>query len=127
MNVHQARRSAGAPTGGQLAGKTQPAAGYNLEPDPVTIDGRPVEPEVTVMRSGGRRSELYYREGQLHDPDDVRPAALWSRSDGSVESEAPYRDGRRHDPDDARPAVVLYRADGTVVSDYHFRDRRPVG
>ena len=156
MNAHQPRRPAGIPAGGQFATKSQPAPGYDLDEDVATIDGRPVEPDITLMGSGLRierysrdgrshdpddgrpavvsyglegavKSERHYRDGQLHDPADGRPAALWYRPDGTVEFEGHYRDGQAHDPADGRPAVLWYLPDGTVEMEGHYRDGSRIG
>jgi len=119
----QPRRPAGVPTGGQFAARTLPAPGYTLDDAPVTIDGRPVEPEIKVFGDGSR-IESYYHNGQLHDPDDGRPAHVSYRPDGTVELEAHCPNGRIHDPDDGRPAVVAYRPDGTVERETHWRNGR---
>jgi len=123
MSTTQPRRPAGVPTGGQFASKSQPAPGYTLDdddsPGQATIDGRPVEPEISVL-SNGERIERYSWNGLTHDPDDGRPAVASFSSDGAVEYEFHYRAARLHDPADGRPAVVVYRSDGTVEREEHW-------
>jgi len=126
MSSTQPRRPAGVPTGGQFTAKTQPAPGYTLDddgPGPATIDGQPVEPEISALGDGGR-AEYYLRNGRLQDPDDGRPAEVNYRPDGSVAVESHYRDGLLHDPGDGRPAYVWYRQDGTVAKEEHRRAGR---
>jgi len=124
MSSYQPRRPAGVPTGGQFASKSQPDPGYTLDaddsPGQATIDGRPVEPEIKVFGDGSR-VEVYRRGGQLHDPDDGRPAIAAYYPDGTAEYEEHFRGDQLHDPDDGRPAVVGYYPDGTVVWEEHFR------
>jgi len=83
------------------ASKSQPAPGYTLDddsPGQATIDGLPVEPVVEV-RGDGSRAESYYRhDGQLHDPDDGRPAVVGCCPDRAVEREERWRYDLRHDP-----------------------------
>jgi len=102
MSSCQPRRPAGVPTGGQFASRSQPGPGYALNaddsPGQATIDGLPVEPVVEV-RGDGSRIESYYRhDGQLHDPDDGRPAVVGCCPDRAVEREELWRYDLRHDP-----------------------------
>lgn len=112
MTTSQPRKPAGTPTGGQFAPPNRPRPNLELEP-PATIDGRPVEPEITPL-SNGKRIETYSCDGQIQDPDDGRPAVVSYRRDGTVERETHYRDGQVQDPDDRSPAVVWRYPDGTV-------------
>jgi len=125
MSSAQPRRPAGVPTGGQFASKSQPAPGYTLDaddsPGQATINGRPVEAVVKVFGDGGR-IDSYYRDGQLHDPDDGRPASVYYYPDGTVRSGTHYRYDQAHDPDDGRPAAVDYYPDGAVRYESHYRD-----
>jgi len=126
MSSYQPRRPAGAPTGGQFATKTCPEPGYALTddgPGPATIDGRPAEHKVSALGDGGR-TEWYFRDGHLQDPDDGRPAVVSYYPDGTVRSEDHFRDDKRHDPADGRPAAVWYRQDGTVAREDHYRAGR---
>jgi len=118
MSTAQPRRPAGVPAGDQFSTKDQPAPGYTLDDD-ATINGRPVEPEVTTSISGARVE--YYRNGRLQDPDDGRPANVSYRTDGTVEHEEHYRNGRLQNPGDGRPAVVEYHTDGTVKLAVHWQ------
>lgn len=124
----QARKPAGAPTGGQFATARRPVPGYQLAPDsqgpvtrPATIDGVVVEAE-TEDRPAGGRLEVYRRDGKLHDPDDGRPAFVVYRADGRVEHEMHYRDGKLHDPDGGRPTIRSYRYDGALETEEHYLD-----
>lgn len=79
MSATQARHPAGTLTGGQFVSTFRPEPRYALEPDPpadsaapasavsagqpgsgtVTVDGRPVDPEIVVL-SDEHRAERYY-------------------------------------------------------------------
>lgn len=90
MDTGQSRKPAGTPAGGQFATSSRPRPNLELG-CPAIIDGMPVEPEVELL-ADGERIETYRCNGELHDPDDGRPAVVWSRPGGSVEGEAHYRD-----------------------------------
>ena len=65
--------------------------------------------------------QCYYKNGQLHSPDNKTPA--WQTWYGKVLIEqCYYKNGQLHSPDNKTPASQLWNSDGVLIEQFYYKD-----